>query len=245
MASGEILELSRYPVKSMRGEGLTATRLSAHGVGGDRIHAVFADRDGESRRLTAREAPRLLAWHAEYPFSENAALKPEDPPTARVTAPSGHSWQWGDPRLRSALEDELGHRVALRRDPAGIHDVPNTVLVTTEATRAALEAALGSRLDVRRFRPNLHLALDAEPWEELGWAGATLRFSSGVTLRLTKPCLRCVIPTRDPHTQEKWPQLLEHLAQRHDRQFGIYGRVTTGGRLALGEAAEIVRPAAR
>ena len=119
------------------------------------------------------------------------------------------------------------------RDVGGIHDAPRTLLVTTQASLDALGEELDGPIDLRRFRPNVHLETDAAAWEDLGWEGAELAFSGGVRLRLLHPCERCAIPTRHPETQIKWPGLLRHLAAAHDQQFGINARVLTGGRLGL------------
>jgi uncharacterized protein YcbX len=146
----------------------------------------------------------------------------------------------GDPRLRLALEADVGRPLRLRRDLDGIQELAHSVLVTTEATRRALSEELGTPVDVRRFRPNVHLELDADPWVEEKWTGATtLRFADGVVLRLLHPCERCAIPTRDPATQEKWPQLLRHLAARHAQLFGINARVVRSGRIHEGEPVEV------
>ncbi len=240
MPTGEVLELWRYPVKSMGGERLLTTRANAYGIGGDRVHVVMGERDGEPRPITAREAAALLAWKANYPFAPNAGLNPEDPPVTQITAPNGNSWGWGDPRLRRALAELVDRPVTLERKVTGFRDVPATVHITTEASRRALEGEMGEQVQIARFRSNIHLALDAAPWEELSWMGSVLRFAGGATIRLTQICTRCVIPTRDPKTQEKWPKLFKSLNDRHDCSFGIYGRVTTGGRIEVGEAAEIV-----
>ena len=145
----------------------------------------------------------------------------------------------GDPRLRLALEADVGRPLRLRRDLDGIQELAHSVLVTTEATRRALSEELGTPVDVRRFRPNVHLELDADPWVEEKWTGATLRFADGVVLRLLHPCERCAIPTRDPATQEKWPQMLRHLAARHAQLFGINARVVRSGRIHEGEPVEV------
>ena len=149
-------------------------------------------------------------------------------------------WRWGDPHLRSALERDLGRPVRLERDAGGIPDVPGTVLVTVAATLAALSRELGTEVDARRFRTNLHLELDAEPWAELGWAGATIELAGGVRLTVDGPCERCAIPTRDPDTREKWPELLRHLAAAHGQDFGLLARVRVPGRVAAGEPVRIV-----
>jgi len=240
-----VLEMWRWPVKSMGGEEVRSFRLDERGVGGDRTHAVIHHHKGEWKPLTAREAPRLLTWHASYPFAPDAGLRPDDPPHAQVTGPDGRSWRWGDPRLRNALAEDLGRDVRLRRDPAGIQDLERSVLVTTEATRATLADELGTAIDLRRFRTNVHLELDAEPWAEHGWEGGTLRLSGGVVLRLLHACVRCAIPTRDPVTTAKWPELLRHLDARHETLFGINARVVQSGRIAVGETAITEPPASR
>jgi uncharacterized protein len=240
MPTGTVSRLWRWPVKSMAGEEVRALSIGPRGVGGDRTHAVLHEHKGDWKPLTAREAPRLLAWSASYPFAPDAGLQPEDPPHAHVTAPDGHTWRWDDPRLRQALEDDLGRPVRLARDIGGIQDLERSLLLTFAGTHAALGDELGRRLDVRRFRPNLHIASDAPPWAEHGWEGGTVRLSGGVVLRLLHPCVRCAIPTRSPDTQEKWPGLLRHLAAHHDTLFGINARVLQSGRIAAHETLELV-----
>jgi uncharacterized protein len=241
-ANGTVAGLWRWPVKSMAGERVNALRLDGRGAGGDRTHAVTHLHKGRRKPLTAREAPRLLAWHARYPFNVDGGIDPARPPFAIVTAPDGRSYRWGDPRLKHALAGDLGREIELTRDIAGIQDLPRTLLITTEASLQALGDELGGPVDLRRFRPNLHLDLDAAGWAELGWAGAELAFAGGVRLRLLHPCERCAIPTRHPDTQVKWPGLLKHLTTTHEQNFGINARVLTGGRLEAGETVEIIRP---
>jgi uncharacterized protein YcbX len=241
MTEGRVLQVWRWPVKSMAGEHVRAIRVDARGAGGDRSHAVLYEHKGAWKPLTAREAPRLLAWRASYPFAPDGGLDPERPPYAVVVSPDGeHMYTWNDPQLRSALARDLGREVRLRRDVGGIQDLERSLLITSEATRAALAEELGRELDLRRFRTNLHLELDGvPPWEEHGWEGATLRFSGGVVVRLLHPCERCAIPTRDPDTQQKSPELLRHLAARHDTLFGMNARVLQSGRIAAGETVAI------
>jgi uncharacterized protein YcbX len=243
MTVGRVLQVWRWPVKSMAGEQVRAFRVDGRGAGGDRTHAVLHEHKGEWKPLTAREAPRLLAWRASYPFAPDGGLDPERPPFAVVVAPGGgHAYTWDDPRLRDALAADLGRDVRLRRDLAGIQDLERSLLITSEATRAALAEELGREIDLRRFRTNLHLELDGTPpWEEHGWEGGTMRFSGGVVVRLLHPCERCAIPTRDPDTQAKSPELLRHLAARHDTRFGVNARVLQSGRIAAGETVQITK----
>jgi uncharacterized protein YcbX len=242
MIRGTVAGLWRWPVKSMAGERVNALRVDGRGAGGDRTHAVTREHKGAVVPLTAREAPRLLAWSAAYPFDLDARLDPAHPPFAVVNAPNGESFRWGDRRLRAALEADLGRPVGLRRDVDGIQDLRRSLLLTTEATLQALGEELGGPIDLRRFRPNLHLQADAQAWAELGWERAELAFEHGVRLRILHPCERCAIPTRDPETQVKWPGLLKHLAAAHEQSFGVNARVLSAGCVAVGESFT-VRPA--
>ena len=238
MPEGRVTELWRWPVKSMAGERVDALRVDDRGAGGDRTHAVLHEHKGEWRPLTARESPRLLAWRADYP-EPGARLDPAAPPVARLTAPDGRVADWDDERLADVLAGDLGRPVRLRRDLAGIQDLGRSLLITVEATRVALGEELETELDLRRFRPNVHLVLDAEPWAEHGWEGGRIEFAGGVVEDFLHPRERCAIPTRDPATQRKWPVLLRHLAARHETLFGINARVTTPGRIADGEAVRL------
>jgi uncharacterized protein len=239
---GTLAGLARWPVKSMAGERLRAARVDARGVGGDRTHALLdARQDQDGRWLTAVRAPRLLDWAAAYPGAPDDALDPAAPPRPEVQAPDGTVWAWEDPGLAGAIEADVGVPVRLRRDPAGQQDLERSVLVTTEASLEALQAALGRPVDLRRFRTNLHLDLDAPAFAEERWQGGRLRVGE-LSLALLHPCARCVIPTRDPDGQGRWPELLRHLHRARAGLFGINARVLDGGRVALGDPVAVAAP---
>ena len=244
MIQGALGGLARWPVKSMAGERLRAARLDGRGVGGDRTHALLDVRHRHERRLlTASRAPRLLAWAAAYPGAPDDALDPAAPPRPSLHAPDGTVWGWDEPGLAAAIQADVGVAVELRRDPAGQQDLERSVLVTTEASRRALEAALGRPVDLRRFRTNLHLDVDAPAFAEERWKGGRLHVGP-VTLDLLHPCARCVIPTRDPDGQGRWPALLRHLRRARAGLFGVNARVVVPGRVALGDRATVTGPAA-
>jgi uncharacterized protein len=244
MAEGVLTVLHRWPVKSMGGERLAAARLDWRGLGGDRAHALLDLREGrDGRWLTVRQAPGLLAWSAAYPDAPDDRLDPADPPRPSLRAPDGTVWGWDDPGLDEALAADLGLAVGRHRDLGGQQDLRSSVLVTTEASRLAVAEALGRPLDVRRFRTNLHLELDAPAFAEEGWEGGRLRVGE-VTLALANPCARCVIPTRDPDDLSRWPELLRWLHRRRGALFGINARVVAGGRVGVGDRVTVEEPAA-
>jgi uncharacterized protein YcbX len=235
--------LARGPVKARGGEALAAARLDRRGVGGDRAHALLDRREGrEGRWLTVRQAPRLLAWAAAYPDAPDDRLDPADPPPPRLLAPDGTAWGWDDPGLDEVLAADLGMAVRRHRDLGGQQDLRASVLVTTEASRRAVAEALGRPVELRRFRTNLHLELDARAFAEERWEGGRLRVGE-VTLALAHPCARCVIPTRDPDDLSRWPELLRWLHRRHGSLFGINARVVAGGTVRFGDPVTVEEPA--
>ena len=206
----------------MGGEPVAALRIDARGAAGDRTHALFDAHRGAPRQLTVRQAPRLLAWQASY---DGLDVDPADPPLAMLTAPDGTRYRWDDPALTAALSADLGREVELRRDVRGQRVVE---VLLAAATLKAVQTELGEPLDLRRFRTNLHVVLDDAPaFAEEGWEGRTVTVGAA-TLDLLHPCVRCVIPTRDPDTQEKWGGLLRHLAREHRTLFGINARPRAG-----------------
>ena len=215
---GRVASLHRWPFKSMGGEPVRELAVDGHGAAGDRAWAAYDEFKGAPRRLTAREAPRLLLWHAT---------------ADGVTGPGGERFAFDDPALATALSEDLGRGVTVRHDPALQQDLPDSLLVTFGASHREVEAALGP-LDPLRWRTNVHVEADAPPFAEAGWEGRTLTVGDA-TLALLHPCERCVIPTRDPRTAEKMPQLLKHLTAVHAMIFGINARAAGAATIRLGD----------
>lgn len=230
MTTGTVVSLHRWPVKSFRGEDHETLDIDLRGVPGDRAHAVWL-RGG--KRATARLVPGLLRWSARYDQAVDGAV-----PAPSVTAPDGTAYGWDDPRLPAALTEDLGRDVGVVRDPAGMQDLPNSILVTFEATRSALEAELGETVDLRRFRPNVHVDAGAGPWAEAGWEGGALKIGDA-EFELLHPCLRCSIVARDPDTNAKSPAVLKRLVREHGAIFGINARPRNAATIRLGDTVTI------
>lgn len=227
MPSGIVASLHRWPVKSLGGEDADALNLDPRGIAGDRAHALYDTFKGAPRRLTVRQVPGMLRWRASYADLPGAELPVDGVPLPTLTAPDGTAFRWDDPELPGALSDDLGRTVTLKRDLALMQDLHDSILVTTQATLEAVAGELGRALDLRRFRTNIHVVLDddATPaYAEESWEGRRLRVGD-VVLDLLHPCERCVIPTRDPDTQVKDPNILKWLTREHRGLFGINARV--------------------
>jgi hypothetical protein len=171
--TGTVRELWRWPVKGMGGETMSSVRVDGRGLGGDRTHAVLGlDAIGGWRPLSRRQAPALAGWTAAYPFNFGANVEPSSPPYTLVTSPRGRTFVWDDPRLRAALEDDLGQEVRLRRDLGGQQHVERSVLLTWGDARP------------QPLRSNIHVDADlsgAAPGHEL-------RFDGGARMRVLRPC---------------------------------------------------------
>lgn len=95
-------------------------------------------------------------------------------------------------------------------------------------------------LDMRRFRPNLVLDGDLEPFAEDGWSTLTI---GDVELRFADTCGRCVMTTVDPDTQTKGKEPLRTLARHRNWDgatwFGIQMVPVRLGTIAVGDDAHV------
>ncbi|WP_326822411.1 MOSC domain-containing protein [Streptosporangium sp. NBC_01756] len=230
---GSLRRLLRWPVKSLRGEELREGLFDDRGMAGDRAYSLIDGRDAHAGKvLTVRQRPEMLHWRGAY----GAGNAPE------LTAPDGTVWKWDQPGLTDALARSLGTPLSLRAAD-GQQDRGPTVLVTFQASLLALEEELGAPVDLLRFRPNLHLDLDAPAFAEERWGpGTTVTVGEvdlAVTGNHTGPCIRCAVPSWDPGGRERWPELQKWLIQEHENKFGVIMRVTRPGVVRLGDRSVV------
>jgi uncharacterized protein YcbX len=236
VAIGRLIEIWRYPVKSMAGESLPRADVSWQGLAGDRRWAFI--RPGIPRSgfswLTIRQQPRMWRYHPAF-------AEPGDPdrsPTI-VRTPGGRELDVTDPRLAAELGDDL--RV-IKQD-RGIFDSLPLSLITTRSI-ADLEGLLeldSGELGPRRFRPNLLVEPSGDAWfPEDGWLGAVLRIGS-VRMRVDRQDPRCVVITVDPDDLESNPAVLRTVVAQRDTFLGVYGSTVTPGTIAVGDEVVLER----
>lgn len=241
MYRGNVHDLYRWPVKSLRGEKVTVALLDERGMAGDRAYALVDERpEREGKRLTVRQRPGMLAWEAAYPATCDGSPEPPGPPV--LYSESGAAWAWDDPDLPAALTEVYGVPLSLRAAD-GQQDRGPTVLVTFEASRRGLEQELGQEVDIRRFRPNVHLDVDLPAFAEEAFGGDVTITVGDVTLGAVGdnagPCIRCAVPSWDPHGRERWPELQKHLITEHENKFGLIMRVIVPGTVHTGDPASV------
>jgi MOSC domain-containing protein len=115
--------------------------------------------------------------------------------------------------------------------------------VLTRTSLATIGAEVGEDLDVRRFRPNILLALEDpdDGLPESHWTGGHLTLGDAV-LHVTMPTVRCVVPNRAQPGFEVNRQVTRAVAGRAQRCLGVYCWVKKGGRVTIGDDVG-VRPA--
>lgn len=235
-----VLELWRYPVKSMQGERLPVAEVGSEGIVGDRGWALFDTHTGLG--LTARRVPALL--FATGRCHENGGAEVVLP-DGTVTADDG------------VLSDWLGRRVALRR--AGTvegprYESPDDEEIATGSGWHEWEGGSGAFHDIavarlslistgtlgawdrRRFRSNVLL----EGAGEGGLTGSRIRIGSTV-LDVNDPISRCVMVTRpQPGGIGRDTSVLKTIHRQYAGDLAVGAQVHTPGTVRAGDV--LIRP---
>lgn len=295
--TASVVQLWRFPVKSMGGTPVDRLRFDRRGVHADRLWAV---RDVE-RDITAsaRKVPALLGCSARYAAEPGPDAGPGNAPEVVVTLPDGTELSSADPGVDAALSAVAGrevrltslpaaddvslHRLSIRQRRAGFapsevrsdfglsdaEALPDTSVFTTRqmltlarfatppgtfvdlspvhllsTTSLASLAGEGLPYDVRRFRPNVLVDLSERGggYPESGWVGAQVAVGA-VTVRVTNPTIRCVVPTRAQPGLAADRALTRRLAEATDRFLGVYADVTVPGVVQVGDTVHVGVPA--
>jgi uncharacterized protein len=222
-----------YPIKSCRGISLQTMHFDARGPAQDR-RWMLVDEDGVF--LTQREharlgliAPRFDTagqLHVSAPDVEPLLVptEPMERRKVRVWDFEAEAMDLGD-AAANWFRNVLRARCRLVKFADDVQRVTNPkysdppgevafadgypVLLTTAESLSELNRRLERPIAMNRFRPNV-VVRDCQPFEEDTWAelvGPTL------SLRVVKPCERCVITTLDPHTQQRGIEPLASLAR--------------------------------
>jgi uncharacterized protein YcbX len=93
------------------------------------------------------------------------------------------------------------------------------VLLTSMASLRRLEEWVGMPLAMGRFRPNVVIDGDLEPFAEDDWPEVTI---GGVRYRHGEVCDRCVVTTLDPATGAGGPEPIRTLARHRKWDGEVY-----------------------
>jgi uncharacterized protein len=221
---GTIAALWRYPVKSMLGEELEISEVTAQGLWGDRAYALL---DVQSGRVASAKNPKkwakLLDFHATLPDPPPGG---EVIPPAKMVLPDGNSLTTSTSDANQVLSTILGRDVQLlsaapevasldqywpsvegtaHQDevtqlvlPPGTFFDSCSIHAITTATLARLQTLYPEgQFAPCRFRPNLVIAPTTQDsgFLEDDWIGGILAIGETVRLRIDTACPRCVVTT--------------------------------------------------
>jgi uncharacterized protein YcbX len=231
VAVGKVVEIARYPVKSMAGEGLSFAEVDWQGIEGDRQYSFYRIEDkGRFPWLSGRDKASLVTYRPSFRDTTSARTSPVD-----VLTPSGVSLALEDP----ALLAEIGgadHALGLLQSGRGVPDAMPVSIIST-ATWAAVDAAHGAQVDRRRFRANIVIE---SALRETEWSRMRLGFgreTDGAELLLADAIPRCVLITIDPDTGERDATIMRTVAREFDNLIGVYASCARPGIVRLGDVA--------
>jgi uncharacterized protein YcbX len=231
--SGIVTALWRYPVKSMLGERCPSLTLNARGVDGDRLYAVV---DANGKLGSGKSTRRFARIDGLFRFR---SVYDGDVPV--IAFPDGRRLRGDDAGIHDALTAALGQPVTLAREAAVSHFDSAPVHLLTTASLAWLAATTpGSRLDERRFRPNILVQVAGATAIEREWLGRRLRLGAEVELAGRRMTGRCVMVTLPQSELPEDAQILRSIAQEADDDFGIYLDVITPGRIRVGDEVAVI-----
>lgn len=249
-----LVDIFRYPVKSLGGEALSAVNLApGRGLANDRRYALVPAEAGapmpgwrpKSRCVALVRHAELARLSARYDDGAQVLA------IARAPAEGGDELVRGRPetgaergRIEAALNQELARDVgAVRLAAAGPGamttdvDAPFVSLVNL-ASVEALAAALGTTVDPLRFRANFYL-IGAPAWCERECSGRRVSLG-GAALEVVDVIGRCAATEVNPATAARDLQVLKGLAGFGHAEMGVYAKVVAGGRVERGGTLELI-----
>ncbi len=231
-AIGRILEITRYPVKSMAGEAMASGTLGWHGLEGDR-RLAFA-RSGVSTGFPWLNASKLPSLITYVPLRE----EPSSTLPSRVRNPAGQELGLQSDELRIELEQAHGAPLHLMEISNGIFDDAPISLIAA-STIDAISREAGVPLDSRRFRPNLLMeTVEGRPFEEDQWVGRMIHIGEGEEAPVLAICVRdvrCVMINLDPATAAADPRMLKAAVRLNENCAGVYATVVRCGQVSRGD----------
>lgn len=252
-----------YPIKSCRGYALDTARLGRRGIAHDREFALTAN----GRVLTQRECPTMALIE---PILDGDGLVISAPGMAALVLRANDTGDrrqvevWGDLCVGVDQGDAaadwftafLGMTCRLVRmaddhvRPVDIEALPGRevgfadgypLLLIGEGSLDALNARMPRPLPMDRFRPNIVVS-GASPYAEDGWDHIRIGQQE---LRVSKPCVRCVVTTTDQQTGERGVEPLRTLSEYRRSPLGgvTFGQNVAhfgDGNLRVRDAVEVV-----
>jgi uncharacterized protein len=176
-----------------------------------------------------------------------------------TVAPEGNGYLAVWPEMDGVMPDDVREQTAVDgteadgtltglslgiASPGTFFDVSALHVLTTATLRRLGELEPESRFAVERYRPNIVIDSDCEPFAENNWSGAELRFGGELTASVLIPTMRCIMTTLAQGDLPRDNAVLQTVT-RHNRVeitglgtwscVGAYAAVVAPGPVQLGD----------
>jgi uncharacterized protein len=248
---GRVLEVWRYPVKSMLGERLAAAEIEGDGVVGDRAFALYdPEHDAFASAKTVRRFGQLFLHRARLVAAG----------AAEITLADGTVVRSDDVAVDDVLTDVIGHPVQLvsqtaararwytfhsvtdraeRAEPAPYGRFVDSSPIHLLSTATLASLGDGAAEDARRFRPNVIVdAGEDVGYPEDAWVGRVVTIG-GASFEILERCERCVMPSLAQRELPPDPDVRRRLLARTGDHAGVLARVVEPGTISQGDAVSL------
>jgi uncharacterized protein YcbX len=124
--------------------------------------------------------------------------------------------------------------------PGTFFDIGLIHILTTSTIDALRKTVPGSRIESRRFRPNLVIRTDGEEgFVENAWVGRTVRIGE-VVLKIKQPTQRCVMTTLAQGDLPKDMAVLKAIYQNNGGNIGVYAEPVQIGTVRVNDPVELI-----
>lgn len=259
----KVVSILRYPVKSMMGEEMNGCDVTSQGLHGDRAYAIVDTATGMlANAKNPKKWPNMFDYRAAFvePPQQSRQL-----PAVRITLPDGSMAVSTEADVSERLSASFNRNVELAtvtaqdvqfegyvpdieelddRDTIFTDTTPNGTffdvavvhLLTTATLNQMQENSPESRMESRRFRPNLVIDVpNAKGFVENDWIGKVIRFGSEVRLHILEPTVRCIMTTLEQGDIPKDLKVLKTAVKHNKGVVGVYAAVLQGGRIRRGD----------
>ena len=221
----KVVEIRRYPIKSLLGERPAAVDVEHRGLAGDRLWAV---RDTEGKLGSGKNTRRFRRMPGLFRLRGHFA-----DPVPVVELPDGRRFAADDPAGHRAVSEMLDRPVTITREAEVLHHDEGPVSVISTAALRRLRELTGEQVDPLRFRANLLIDVPGTGFPEEEWLGRDLRIGDQVVLRPQRRLTRCVMIDLAQEDVPEHGRLLRTVAEHHDMTFGVWATVERAGRIEL------------
>lgn len=266
----KVVSLWRYPVKSMMGEELNACNVTEKGLLGDRAYGIIDKETGKlANAKNPKKWPNMFQYRATYtkPIELSKTIpsvritlpsgeeieSTEEVIHHRLSDSFKRDVILGTPTLDTVeFEVYIPENIKeLNRRPGAVfskaspketfYDSAMVHIITTRTIDAIRKLAPDSRIEPRRFRPNIILDIpEADGFVEEQWVNKIIAIGDQVKLKILKPTGRCVMTTLAQGDLPQDLDVLRTIAKHNKGNFGVYAEVIETGLIKVNDNVTVL-----